>query len=404
VIDKQRRYDIDWLRVFAVLLLIPFHTAQIFNNHDFYVRNSQLSAIGMDIFTLFVHQWHMPLFFFVSGAATWFALGFRTKGQYSSERAKRLLIPLVFGTLALIPPQVYCMRLTGSSFGRSAAYVFQGSYFRFYPQFFDGIAPKGNFEYGHLWFLLYLFVFSLIALPIFMYLRKEAGKNLVSRLADVCEKPGAILLLGIPFAIIQAALRAKWPGFQNLYDDWANFFFYITFFIYGYVLVSDERFKKAMERHRNVSLAMGAVLTSLIFIWRWGVGEPASDYSPAWLLYMILHGFNTWFWIIAILGFGSKYLSFSARPLLYSSEAALPFYILHQTAIVIIGYYAIRWNLNVMGKFISVCILSTVAIAVLYEVVVKRTNLTRSLFGMKAKKHKPIEQKIHMAGTELEEA
>ena len=391
VIDKQRRYDIDWLRVFAVLLLIPFHTAQIFNNHDFYVRNSELSAIGMDIFTLFVHQWHMPLFFFVSGAATWFALGFRTKGQYSSERAKRLLIPLVFGTLALIPPQVYCMRLTGSSFGRSAEYVFQGSYFQFYPQFFDGIAPSGNFEYGHLWFLLYLFVFSLIALPIFMYLRKEAGKNLVSRLADVCEKPGAIFLLGIPFAIIQAALRAKWPGFQNLYDDWANFFFYITFFIYGYVLVSDERFKKAIERQRNISLAMGAVLISLIFIWRWGVGGPASDYSPAWLLYMILHGFNTWFWVIAILGFGSKYLSSTNRPLLYSSEAALPLYVLHQTAIVVIGYYVIRWNLNVMGKFMSLCILSTVAIVVCYEIVVKRTNLTRFLFGMKAKKHKPIE-------------
>jgi surface polysaccharide O-acyltransferase-like enzyme len=296
------------------------------------------------------------------------------------------------------------MRLNGFAFGRSAEYVFQGSYFQFYPQFFDDIAPKGNFEYGHLWFLLYLFVFSLIALPILIYLRKEAGKGFVSRLAGVCEKPGVIFLLGIPFAIIQASLRARWPGFQNLYDDWANFFFYITFFIYGYVLVSDERFKKAIERHCNISLAMGAALISLIFIWRWGVGDPASDYSPAWLLYMLLHGFNTWFWIIAILGFGSKYLSFRNRPLLYSSEAALPFYILHQTAIVVIGYYAIRCNLHVLGKFISVCILSTVASLVFYELVVKRTNLTRFLFGMKAKKTRPIEKKIHMARTNLEEA
>jgi fucose 4-O-acetylase-like acetyltransferase len=131
VIGRQRRYDIDWLRVFAVLLLIPFHTAQLFNNHDFYVKNSELSAIGMDMFTLFVHQWHMPLFFFVSGAATWFALGFRTKGQYLGERGKGLLIPLVFGTLVLIPPQVYCMRLNGFAFGRSSSYIFQGSYFRF---------------------------------------------------------------------------------------------------------------------------------------------------------------------------------------------------------------------------------------------------------------------------------
>jgi hypothetical protein len=296
------------------------------------------------------------------------------------------------------------MRLNGFAFGRSSSYIFQGSYFRFYPQFFDGIAPNGNFEYGHLWFLLYLFVFSLIALPIFIYLRKAAGQNLVSRLADACEKPGAIFLLGIPFAIIQAALRARWPGFQNLYDDWANFFFYITFFIYGYVLVSDDRFKKAIERQCNISLAMGAVLIALIFTWRWGVGGPASDYSPAWLLYMILHGFNTWFWILAILGFGSKYLSFTNRTLPYSSEAALPFYVLHQTVIVVIGHYAIRWNLNVMGKFISICVLSMVTIAVSYEIFVKRTTLIRFLFGMNAKKDKPVERKVHMTRTGLEEA
>ena len=157
----QRRYDLDWLRVLAVLLLLYFHTAALFYTGDlgeFYVKNNR-SSIEMECFVLFVHQWHMPLLFLLSGSATWFTLSFRTASEYVTERFKRLFIPFLFGTLVIIPPQVYYRLLSNSNY--------QNSYTQFYPQFFNGIRPQGNFEWGHLWFIIYLFVFSLIALPLF---------------------------------------------------------------------------------------------------------------------------------------------------------------------------------------------------------------------------------------------
>ena len=245
----ERRYELDWLRVLAVLLLLYFHTAAIFyagELGEFYVKNNRSSEV-MSYFITFVHQWHMPLFFLLSGVSTSLALSFRSAGQYVQERFKRLLIPFLFGVGVLIPPQVYCRLLSNSNY--------QDSYLQFYPQFFNGIRPQGNFEWGHLWFVIYLFVFSLIALPLFLHL-KGTGAPLLSKLSAGMEKPGAILLLALPLAAIEAGLRPRWPGFQNLYDDWANFCLYLLYFIYGYLVCADARFFQAIERHLRMTLVL----------------------------------------------------------------------------------------------------------------------------------------------------
>jgi fucose 4-O-acetylase-like acetyltransferase len=123
---KIRRYDLDWLRIAAVLLLIPFHTARVFNPGElFYAKNDQLSE-GLQRFIIFVAPWHMSLLFFLAGAASWFALGFRSGGRYASERFKRLLVPFLFGLAVIIPPQQYVGMLTNTDAERSwwAQYVF----------------------------------------------------------------------------------------------------------------------------------------------------------------------------------------------------------------------------------------------------------------------------------------
>lgn len=91
---KIRRYDLDWLRIAAVLLLIPFHTARVFNPPEqFYAKNDVLSD-ALQRFIVFVGPWHMSLLFFLAGAASWFALGFRSGGRYAGER---LVVPFLFG-------------------------------------------------------------------------------------------------------------------------------------------------------------------------------------------------------------------------------------------------------------------------------------------------------------------
>lgn len=391
-VSAERRHDIDWLRVLAVLVLFFFHSARIFDLESFYVKNAQTSA-GFQFFIFFVNQWHMPLFFLISGVATWFALGSRGAAGYAHERLKRLFIPFLFGTAFIIPPQIYYMRMSGLGYEHTRQPIFQGSYFQFYPHFFDGVPPNGNFEWGHLWFLAYLFVFSLLALPLFVFFRKDRGQGLVERLARLAERRGGVFLFAIPLMLGEALLRARWPGTNNLYSDWANFLFYICFFIYGYVLSTDERFRAAIDRDGKLALGL-AIGTFLIYpLLLLTHSLPSSrGYTPYYMGLMALRGLNSWLFVVAILSFGHRFLNFTNRFLRYANESALPVYILHQTVIVMLGYYVIRWQVGMMTKYFVIILLSLAITMALYDVFVKRIGPLRFLFGMRLRKSKHMPQ------------
>lgn len=370
----ERRYDIDWIRILAVLLLIYGHTACIFGYPTWQINDTQRSA-GMTQFMFFTSLWHMPLLFLLSGMGTAFALGFRTAQQYVKERVYRLLIPLIFGMLVLVPLQVYYDRLNKLSF--------QGSYLKFYPVYFEQAYSHKDVDWHHLWFLGYLFIFSVLALPLFLYLKQEAGQRFTTRLACLCQRSGAIFLFAIPLAITEVTLRAKWPGSHNPLHDWANFICFLAFFIYGYFLVSDVRFESTINKHGTISLILAIALTSIIFIWGANSPNPAYDYSPGYILYQIIHSLNSWFWIVAILSLGKKYLNVKTKVLRYANEAVLPFYIVHQTAIILIGFYVVKWNTSIMVKFLIISTTSLLMTIALYDLLIKRTKVTRFLFGMK---------------------
>jgi glucan biosynthesis protein C len=382
--QRQRQYDFDWLRVLAVLLLLYFHTAAVFYQGDlgkFYIQNDRSSQV-MNGFVLFVHQWHMPLFFLISGAGTWFALSYRSAKQYVQERYQRLFIPFVFGTLVLIPPQVY-LHL-------ASCFNYQKSYLQFYPEFFNGIRPYGNFEWGHLWFLVYLFTFSVIALPLLLHLRRP-DSPLRSMLVNWIEKPGSILLMALPLAAIESTLRCRWPGFQNLYDDWANVCLYLLYFVYGYLICSDARFGAAIDKHLRVALGFAIFCMGILFC-LWQTDRiPDRAYSLSYLLYQGFRGCNTWFWVLALLGLGRKFLNFNSRLLTYATEAAYPFYLLHQTVLVAIAFYIVRWNIGIMAKFWIISTAALIATIALYELLIRRFNIPRFLFGLKPIPRQSIE-------------
>lgn len=139
----------------------------------------------------------MPLFFLIAGASTWFALEFRTGREYVKEIIYRLLIPLISGILLLIPPQSYYENIQKISYS--------GTFMEFYPHFFDGIYPKGNLHWGHLWFLFYLFVFSLVSLKFFLKLKADDSKKFISKFANRFSKGYSIFLLAVPLAFIEIA-------------------------------------------------------------------------------------------------------------------------------------------------------------------------------------------------------
>lgn len=367
---NQRRYDLDWLRVLAVLVLVPYHTARIFDTWEpFYAKSSEISKALTYIFVGAVNPWHMPLFFLLAGAATWFALGFRSGGQYVKERVKRLVVPLIFGVLVVVPPQSYLGALTYGTF--------EGSFFQYYPHFFqigptgDPTGYMGGFTPAHLWFILFLFLLAIVALPLFLYLRGERGRRLIARLADFSTRPGAILLPVIPLVLTLAL-----PDIGG-----KNPFYYLVFFVCGYILMADARFGQVLDRHKAPALILGGGLVlGALSLWYAG-GQLSTGLER--VVSICLWGVAPWFLLVAILGFGQKYLNFTNRALKYASEAAYPFYILHQTTIVVAGFFIVQWSIGVWPKFLAIAAVSTILILLVYELVVKRTNLTRFLFGMK---------------------
>ncbi len=371
--NNERRYDIDWLRVLAMLMIFLFHCARFFNYEDWQVKNNQLD-FGMSVFVEIVSQWIMPLFFILSAISVYFALDYRNNRQYINERFKRLVVPLVFGIFVIVPPQVYIERVSHSEFA--------GSFVQFFPHYFDGLYGfGGNFAWMglHLWYLEILFIFSLLTIPIFRYLRKETMQNFISRIAISFKKPGIIFLLALPifFMELLVNLQPDGVGIRD-FGGW-SLLTYLIFFILGYLIASNLQFRASIERHRKIALLLG-VLTTISGFFLLEAGHSSRTY-----FFAFLRAFNSWFWLVAILGFGSKYLNFNNGLLKYSNEAVLPFYILHQTIIVIVGFYIASWDVGVIMKFLILSIVSFSLIIALYDLVIKRVKILRFLFGIKFK-------------------
>ena len=107
---------------------------------------------------------------------------------------------------------------------------------------------------------------------------------------------------------------------------------------------------------------------------------------PNWIIDIYVNGFAAWFFLIAILGYGRKFLNFTDSFLKYNAESSYPVYILHQTIIVIVGYFVVQWAAGITVKYSVILVLATLITFILYDLIVKRTNVTRFLFGMRLKK------------------
>ncbi len=367
-IKKERRYDIDWLRVLAVLLLFFYHPARIFSLWDgWYIENAEKS-LAISIVATFTNHWHMALLFLLAGASTYFALGFRSSHRYVTERFKRLLVPLVFGLLVIVPPQIYVSALHTHRISSQTT-----SYLEFYPDYFTS-RYTGSFDMGHLWFIAYLFAFSLVCLPLFLYFRRESGQRLLGRLTGFISYPGMIFILAIPVMVANYLLLDFYP----------NPIYFLVFFIYGYILAADPRFEDAIAKFKGLALILGvAFYIAWISLVRLGV------ISGEWLQ-PIPHDLIAWCCLIALLGYGKQFLGFTNRFLKYAGEASYPMYILHQTLIIFIAYFVVEWTFGPLFKYPIIVMASLAATILIYDLLVKRFNLTRFLFGMRPKKKTSI--------------
>lgn len=379
--DKpERRYDIDWLRFLAMCAVFLFHCARFFDDGGWHVKNTQVS-FGMTVFSHVLVQWIMPIFFILSGISTYYGLEVKKgKGIYLRERWKRLMIPFIFAVFTMIPLQVYYERVSHSQF--------IGTIVDFYPRYFDGFyAFGGNFAWMglHLWYLLFLFVFTVLTFPLFIFFKKPGGQAIIVRMADFLAKPGRILLLFIFITALDFGLMPNsLMGIRDM-GGW-NLCTYLLLYIYGYIFAGDIRFKETIQAHRRMGIILGMV--SLVILYYWGVFMewPSSGYHLNYLIFTAVRCLNSWCFLIALLGYGSKYLTFHNRLLQYATQLILPFYILHQTVIITIGFYVVQWDVGIAAKYLVISISSLSVIMLLYEILIKRVDIMRFLFGLKMKK------------------
>lgn len=240
---SQRRCELDWLRVTAILLIFIFHSGRFFDPMDWHVKNPVTYA-ELEILSVFIASWMMPLVFVISGASVFYAAGKSGSGKFLKSKVSRLLIPLV-----------------------------------------------------------------------------------------------------------------------------------VAIFTHSGLL---ERIKQL----RWLSLAGGVICVVFLFRQMSGGNIPLWG-TERYRLLSIFYCLNSWCWILTFLGFAQKHLAFNSPALKYANEAVLPFYIMHQTVLLCVGYFVVRWSLPDVLAYLVIAAVSLITIMGLYEFFVRRFNLLRLLFGMK---------------------
>ncbi|MEO9481933.1 MAG: acyltransferase [Ekhidna sp.] len=347
-----RRYDIDWLRVIAIGLLLVYHVAIAFQPWGVFIGFIQTNQPSEAIFLpmSMLNVWRIPLLFFVSGMGVCFAIQRRSWKQLIIERSKRILLPYVFGMAAIVPIHVF---LWQKYYHQELAY---------------------SFSPAHLWFLGNIFIYVLLLSPIFFYLKKNPNGKVRIFLQKLLRNPLGLLVLIVPF-ILEAEI-VKPESFEMYALSMHGFALGMIAFLVGFCLVySGDTFWETVTK------------------WRWPL------FTAAFVLYLVrllafelrtsdyLMAIESNLWIFTVFGFGYKHLNHPGKALTYLSQAAYPVYIIHMAFIYLACFVLFPLNMaSSFGIFLIVNIFTFAGSMLTYEFVIKRIAFIRPLFGLKTAK------------------
>jgi glucan biosynthesis protein C len=346
----ERRHDIDWLRVVAIGLLLIYHIAIIFQPWAMFIgfikSEEPLEALWTPMTMLNV--WRIPLLFYVSGMGLYFAMRKRNWKQLFLERTKRILLPFTFGIVAIAPLHIF---------------IFQKYYslsLGYYP------------HQGHLWFLGNIFVYVLLLLPLFYYLKKQKNSKIKRALSVLMGNPGAPLLISLVFAIEVSLLK---PQIFALYAQTLHGFFYgFLAFFFGFILVySGESFWRTVLKWKWLYTILALILYGIRFVF-------FQTEAPGFLM-----AIESNCWIFGIFGFGHQYLNKPSKTLSYLSQASYPVYIIHMFVLYAGALFILPLKIPILLKFICIVAFTGLVCYLIYEFIIKKIGFLRPLFGLKSK-------------------
>jgi peptidoglycan/LPS O-acetylase OafA/YrhL len=355
----ERRHDIDWLRVIAIGLLLIYHVGIIFQPWAMFVgfiRSDEMMENLWKPMTM-LNIWRIPFLFYVSGMGVYFAIRKRNWAALLLERTKRILIPLVFGIVAIVPLHFL---------------VFQKYY----------NLPLGYYAHpAHLWFLGNIYVYVLIMLPAFFYLKKIENGRFMRGLSTFMSNPIGPISISVFFILETVILRPQ--IFEMYAQTWHGFFLGLLAFFFGFLFVySGKPFWQTVLKWRWLYLGMALAL----YLIRFMVFELK---SPSYLMAV-----ESNCWILSVFGFGYKYLNKPSKTLSYLSQAAYPVYIIHMFVLYAGSMIILPLNMPVIPKFISLSVFTGAVSFLIYDLIIRRIDLLRPLFGLKWIYNKSKESKI----------
>ena len=376
----QRRHDIDALRALAFALLILYHWAMLYVFDWGWHLKSTHQAEWLQIPMLIVNRWRMDLIFLISGMSVAFLLRGMSAGRFMALRSWRLLLPLVFGCLVIVPIQPYAQGIANGAV--EPGYLrFLGDYFggKTWPaDAFDGW--EHGFTWNHLWYLVYLWVYTVVLTFLLPALRSRFGQRVKALLTGL--RGWRLLLLpSIPLALATIGLQPLFEETGDLIHDWYRHAIYFTMFLYGYWISTDSGIWAELVRLRKQSLtvALSLVVVYLVLV------NVLPDELPDWqqALVWILRNIYIWAALSTILGWAHHALNRPFRWLPWANEAVYPWYVLHQSLIVLFAYWLLPLQL---GPVIEPLLVLTGTVAgcwALHEFVIRRNRWLRPCFGLK---------------------
>ena len=367
---------VDNLRALVIGLVFLVHVAQVFNPWDEWHITNDVRSRAVGEVAVVLAPWIMPLVMLLAGVSARYSLHHRTNGEYVRERVVRVLVPLVIGTLLLVPPQVYLeRRLHGE---------FTGSFIAFLPRFFDGVYPRGNLSWHHLWFLAHLFAYSLVALPLFRYWQQAPGDRVLAWIARLCAGPFGIFWLALPLVIERQLLWGLFPERHMLAADWSNHALLFVAYVYGYILAGDAWLGTDIDAQWHYALGIALAMSVAMVLGTWvGVipGRIPPPYTGRFLLFWTVYAVGAWAWMVAALGAARRWLWHDTPLLSYAHTMSYVWYLVHQPVIVGAAYIVVRWETGVPQKAVALLAISAAATLVLSELLRRVPVLGRVLGG-----------------------
>ena len=375
--DTTRRVDLDWIRILAFGSLILYHVGMYYVTWDWHVKSPHASHAAEPLMLL-VNPWRLALLFLVSGAATAFIAARLAPGELARTRLVRLLLPLLVGMLLIVPPQSYYEVVEKAGF--------TGGYLEFWKRYLlaDRTFCRGNDclivpTWNHLWFVAYLLVYTLLlAMALRLAPRwREAATRLAERALSGW---GVLLLPWIYLAVIRVLLAPRFPTTHALVNDWYNHALYFPVFLLGFVIARSDRVWEAMERVRWIALLAGVAAYAFIawyFLLRSGAAGEALK-----AVQRTLYAADQWAFIVAACGFARRHIRRDGPARRYLTDAIFPFYIVHQTAIILFAVWMRPWNLHPFAEALVLIALVALVCVAAYEIA-RRVRWLRPLMGLR---------------------